>query len=83
MSSQIPSHRYAYTFELFPRWSHFYSHAKEIREYIEQTATKYNAQHYVKFEHKLTAARWDEDAGQWHLDVENKKGSFRDTVDIL
>jgi hypothetical protein len=34
---KIPSHRYAYTFELKPDWKHFYSYSNEIQQYIEDT----------------------------------------------
>jgi cation diffusion facilitator CzcD-associated flavoprotein CzcO len=30
---------------------------------------------YVKFNHKVVGARWEEAHGQWHVDIERPDGS--------
>ena len=38
----------------------------------------------MKFEHKVTAATWDEDQGKWHVHVQGPDVvDFVDTCDVL
>jgi len=48
-----------------------YSPAPEILEYFKDIATKYDLRKYVKFEHQVTSAIWDEDKGVWNLKIKN------------
>jgi cation diffusion facilitator CzcD-associated flavoprotein CzcO len=38
---------------------------------------------FIKFEHRLTSAIWDEEAGKWHLKVEHNGQTIEDTCDLL
>lgn len=77
------AYSYAYTFELKPDWKNFYSGSDEIQQYIEDTCHKYHGDQYIKLSHRVQAARWDEDAGKWHLQVEHNGQVFEDTCDVL
>lgn len=67
----IPSVNYQFTWK--PKlWTHYYSYAKEIWEYlkeIEQEGDFINK--YVKLQHSIEGARWDDDAGLWRIRVRN------------
>ncbi|KAH7010394.1 cyclohexanone monooxygenase [Ilyonectria destructans] len=67
----IPSHNYQFTWEPNPEWSNYYSPWHEILEYFKGIARKYDLYKYVTLGHKLDAAKWDEDAGVWNVQVHN------------
>jgi cation diffusion facilitator CzcD-associated flavoprotein CzcO len=67
-----------------PNWSRFYSGSKEIWEYFKDVATKYDLEKYIKFEHKIKLAKWNEKKGVWELTVQAPDGSeFMDHCEIL
>ncbi|KAH7925133.1 FAD/NAD(P)-binding domain-containing protein [Leucogyrophana mollusca] len=67
LSCDIPSHCYQFTFEANTEWSSFYAPAPEIRAYLERIVDKYKLSKYIKLQHELIHARYDESSGKWHL----------------
>jgi monooxygenase len=41
-----------------------------ILSYIKETSTRFGIDPYIRFGHRIVAARWSSDAAQWSLDVE-------------
>lgn len=67
-----------------PSWTHYYSSAKEIWQYIKDVATKYDLEKYVKFNTKVESAKWNEEAGVWKLTLIGPDGSrFEDECEML
>ena len=80
----IPSHSYQFTWARNPNWSTFYAKAPEIWQYFKDTAQKHNLEQYVKFEHKVECATWNEEKGLWELDIRAADGSLvQDSCEIL
>lgn len=71
MRCDIPSHVYQSTFAPKKDWSDRFAPGAEIREYWQSVARKYDVYRYVKFGHRVEAARWDQPSGKWTLDVVN------------
>jgi cation diffusion facilitator CzcD-associated flavoprotein CzcO len=46
-------------------------------------ANKYGAMDYIKFEHKVTEARWNEAESKWDIKVQGPTGVFDDKADML
>ncbi|KAM6524537.1 hypothetical protein FALCPG4_010146 [Fusarium falciforme] len=69
----IPSHNYQYTWEPSPEWSEFYSSAPEIQQYFRGIAHKYDLYRYIKLNHRVTEARWDDQKGVWNLKAQDTK----------
>lgn len=67
IACDVPSNLYSFSFELNPNWSRSYSPGGEIWEYLRGVARKYGILPYVKFNHALTGARWDDDRQLWRL----------------
>ncbi|CAO0799620.1 unnamed protein product [Mucor circinelloides] len=65
----IPSHLYSFSFELNPNWSRKYSPQKEIHEYMQGVARKYNVYEQTQFETKVVRASWIEDKKKWELEL--------------
>ncbi|PSS16494.1 hypothetical protein M430DRAFT_50875 [Amorphotheca resinae ATCC 22711] len=80
----IPSHSYQFSWARNPAWSRFYSSSKEIWQYFKDVATKFDLEKYIKFEHKIESARWNEDRGVWVLSVRAPDHTiFSDECEIL
>ncbi|MFF0541411.1 flavin-containing monooxygenase [Nocardia thailandica] len=75
----VPSHLYSYSFALNPDWSRSFSPQAEIHRYIRGVAERYGVLDKHLFGTEMTAARWDESAGQW--EVQTTKGAF--TAEIV
>ncbi|KAH8112943.1 FAD/NAD-binding domain-containing protein [Phellopilus nigrolimitatus] len=67
VACDLPSHCYQTTFEENTQWSSFYAPGSEIRAEIERIVDKYKLMRYIKLEHELVHARYDEGSGKWHL----------------
>jgi cation diffusion facilitator CzcD-associated flavoprotein CzcO len=59
-------------FEDNPNWSQYYAGGKEINEYVQRVADKYQTRQYMKFRHPVRQARWDEDKGTWTLTIHDE-----------
>jgi len=83
VACDIPSHAYQYSFNPKPDWSSLYAPGAEILEYPNQSSTKYGADRFMKFNHKVTDCKWEKDEGKWHIQVQGPEGIIRDTCDVL
>ena len=73
-----PTDIYSFSFAPFP-WSRYFSPGTELRTYLAELADRYGIRDHARFGTEAKAARWDEDAQVWHLDVEDLEGS-RETL---
>ncbi len=65
----IPAHTYQATFEPNHEWSQFYATAKEIHGYWKRVADKYDCMKYVKLNHQIVGAVWDDQLAKWQVEV--------------
>ncbi|BGO99663.1 hypothetical protein NBRC10513v2_003890 [Rhodotorula toruloides] len=85
----IPAHCYSLTFEPNHRWTNFYASGREILAYLQRVSAKYKLERFLRFGHKLTAAKWNEKTSQWHLsfdivdEKDNKVGEKEAVVDAV
>jgi cation diffusion facilitator CzcD-associated flavoprotein CzcO len=66
----VPAHAYAYTFEPNPDYSRYYVGSVEIHAYLKAVAKKHDLFKYIRYNHKLVSAVWNEDSGLWDLEFE-------------
>ena len=71
IACDVPAHLYSYSFEPNPDWSMIYPPGKEIWDYFEHCADKYGLRPHLRLNTRITAARFDEAAGLWHLTLAN------------
>ncbi|KAH8099903.1 FAD/NAD-binding domain-containing protein, partial [Cristinia sonorae] len=88
LACDIPSHSYQYTFEPWTDWSAYYAPGPEIRGYLNHVTDKYKLRPYLKLQHELVHARYDEPTAKWHIRVRHPKEGgdfeeFEDVVDVL
>ena len=74
----VPSHLYSFSFELNPNWSKRFSNCHEIRDYLEQCATKYEIHQHIQFNTEISAAEFDQDQGHWALTLADGQQIIKD-----
>ncbi|KAF4573472.1 hypothetical protein EYR36_007987 [Pleurotus pulmonarius] len=67
LACDLPSHCYQLSFENNTNWSSFYSPGPEILAYLQGVVDNYKLMKYMKLQHRLVEAKWDDDAGKWRL----------------
>ncbi|OAL40506.1 hypothetical protein AYO20_00242 [Fonsecaea nubica] len=85
LACDIPSHTYQFTFEENTQWSSFYATGPEIHKYLKHVNTKYKAEKYMKFNHKVEKASWNDETGKWAIEVKNMVTgeTITDTADVV
>ncbi|KAH0844043.1 hypothetical protein FOPE_08936 [Fonsecaea pedrosoi] len=81
----IPSVNYQFTWARKPDWSHFYSYSEEIWQYFADVVERFQLRKYMKLNHEIIDATWDEDLGVWNVQVKNliTNEVFVDQAEIL
>jgi cation diffusion facilitator CzcD-associated flavoprotein CzcO len=67
----VQSHLYSFSFAPNPEWSRMFSPQPEIWAYLRKVADDYGLRRHIRFNSEVTAARWDEPAGQWQVSLGN------------
>lgn len=80
----IPAHNYAYSFAPKHDWPNYYATSQQIHKYMHETVAKYDCDKYVKLQHSIQRAVWQESKGKWELTVRDADGqTFIDEVDVF
>ena len=69
----VPSPLYSFSFEPNPRWSRLFAPQKEILEYLEHCADKYDVRRHIRFDCGVTRAVFDEKRGEWEVQTTDGK----------
>jgi 4-hydroxyacetophenone monooxygenase len=71
----VANHFYCYSFEPNFDWSEFFSRQGELRNYFERCTDRYGVRPRIRFGTEVVAARWDEAAACWNVDVRSRDGT--------
>ncbi|KIW22097.1 uncharacterized protein PV07_12513 [Cladophialophora immunda] len=84
-SCDVPSHTYTFSWKGNPYWSRVYVDSTEIRNYFTAEAKAYGVPEHVRFQHRVTEARWNEANGQYDLIVEDlsRGETLTDKAEVL
>ncbi|OAJ55199.1 4-hydroxyacetophenone monooxygenase [Paraburkholderia ginsengiterrae] len=66
----VPSHLYSFSFEPNPAWSHAFGGQAEIFAYLKHCARKYDVDRYVRYNARVSAARFDDTRQVWHVELD-------------
>ncbi|KAI0812627.1 hypothetical protein BC629DRAFT_949981 [Irpex lacteus] len=69
LACDIPSHCYQYTFFPNTQWSAAYAPGSEILAYLENVVSTYELDPYIKLQHEMVGARWDDENGKWVVSI--------------
>jgi cation diffusion facilitator CzcD-associated flavoprotein CzcO len=80
----IPSHAYQYPWAPNPNWKKFYSGSEELWNYFKDVAEKFNLLQYVKLQHRVVNAKWNEAIAKWSVSIKKDDSTvFLDESDFL
>jgi cation diffusion facilitator CzcD-associated flavoprotein CzcO len=69
----VPSPAYQYSFAPSAEWPKFYSSAHDIKNYYHSFAREHGyLDKYIKLNHEVTEARWQESTGTWLLSITHR-----------
>ena len=66
----VPAPLYSFSFAPNPRWKRRFAAAPEIQAYMQQCARRFGLAPHLRFGRRISAARFDEAAGRWLIDIE-------------
>lgn len=69
----IPSHLYSFSFAPNPSWTRTFASQREILDYLKRCASEYGIEPLIRCNTRVAAARFDDDARVWRLDVLTKQ----------
>lgn len=72
-----PSHLYSYSFYDTYDWPAYFSLRDTLHDYFESAATDLGVRPRVRLRTEVLAARWDEAAQAWEVDVRGADGALR------
>ncbi len=70
----VPSHLYSFSFEPNPSWTRMFSTQEEIWDYLRSCVDTYGLARHLRLGAEVTAARFDERAGRWRVEVGDTDG---------
>jgi cation diffusion facilitator CzcD-associated flavoprotein CzcO len=79
-SCDIPSLLYSFSFVKNPSWSRTYSPADEIRQHLEDMATRFDIRRRIQFGQEVTGLSFDDSAGVWTATTATRKRFRAHTV---
>ena len=65
----VKSHLYSFSFELKTDWSRPFAGQAEILTYLQHVAHTYGLHPYLRFEHTVRAAHWQEADSHWQVET--------------
>ncbi len=69
----VQSHLYSFSFEPWPEWTRDFAQQKEILTYLRHCADKYGVRPHIRFNTRVTGARFDERTGLWEVETGDGK----------
>lgn len=73
LAVDIASFTYSYSFEPNPNWSRLYAPGKELKNYAEHVADKYDLRRHMRFNTTVEKAVYDEQRGYWTVYPKGQK----------
>lgn len=80
LACDVRSHLYSYSFDLNANWSRVWSGQREILDYFERCAQRYELGPNLRLHTEITAARWDAGTNTWQLTTDNDEQYSFDVV---
>ena len=69
-----PNHAYSFSMGSRYPWSRNFSPQPELLDYLRGCADEFGVRDHVRFEHRVTGARWDESTHRWIVTADTPDG---------
>jgi cation diffusion facilitator CzcD-associated flavoprotein CzcO len=73
----VQSNLYSYSFAPKPGWTQTYPSQPELWAYLQELTDGNGLRRYLRLNHEVRSARWDEEAGRWQLDTSEGRFTAR------
>lgn len=85
VACDVPAHNYTYSWEPKYDWSAVYASGGEIHKYFNDFADKNELHKYIRLQHQVVGANWDDEKGRWDVAVTDLVSGniINDQCDIL
>lgn len=85
ITCDVPSHGYQFSYAENTQWSKFYAPGSEIFQYLRDCASALGLRKYMKFNHEVVRAVWDELACVWTVTLRSADNGtlVNDTADVV
>ncbi len=83
---RVDINSFYYSFAFARRhWGHYYSPAADVQQYLQDVARQAGLLEHIRFNTEVRAARWDEQAGEWLLELNgpDSAGQVRSNVTVF
>lgn len=78
-----PNHAYSFSLGARYRWVSYFSPRDQLWDYMKRAADEFGVRPDIRFETRVTAARWDEDRRRWVAAVATPKGAATIEANVL
>lgn len=78
LSCDVPAHAYTYSFAANPEWSSVYAPGREIRQYFEGIASRYDINRFIELGMEVTSCDWSD--GRWAVKLADGRATDADIV---
>ncbi|RAL00166.1 flavin-containing monooxygenase [Aspergillus ibericus CBS 121593] len=79
----VPSIAYSFPWRANPKWSSFYSSAKEIWEYLKQIVIEEDMMKYIQLNTRVVSTIWDETKSKWVIKLQRGTDQWEDEFDLF
>ncbi|HWE14364.1 MAG TPA: NAD(P)/FAD-dependent oxidoreductase [Solirubrobacteraceae bacterium] len=69
LTVDIPAQAYQFSYQLKPDWSHVYARGREVKDYIDQCADRWDVRRFVRLNSEVLSRTWDEESHLWQLEL--------------
>lgn len=78
-----PNHSYSFSFSAHNPWTRYFSQRDEIHDYLKKVATEFGVRDHIRFNTRLTSARWDEAKKRWIATLSTPAGDEQVETAVL
>lgn len=82
----IPAVNYQFSWHSKPDWKSYYASSPEILGYFKDIVATHKLDEYVKLNHRVKGAWWNEETGKWRMEIQSTldpSNTFYDEGDVL
>jgi 4-hydroxyacetophenone monooxygenase len=78
-----PNHAYSFSLGGRYRWRSYFSPRDQLLDYLRRAAHEFGVHETIRFQSKVSAARWTATANEWRVSVMGPRGAETITANVL
>jgi 4-hydroxyacetophenone monooxygenase len=78
-----PNHSYSFSFGARNPWTRYFAQRQELLDYLKKVALEHDVRRHIRFNTRLTSARWDETGRRWISTLKSDRGTEQFESSVL